>query len=255
MNGSGVECMGSADGVSMEDFFDDKDACPSRGIWGMVKAPWELVNAEKQGLNALEKQKEGAISPGAELHESVVVKGKVAVGAGTVIDPFVVLEGPLVIGEKCEVRSGAWIRPGTVVGNECVIGHGVELKNTLMFNEAKIGTNCFVGDSVLGKGARVGSGTIIGNRRFDQKVIGIKIGDEKHSTGTDKFGAILGEYSRLGANVVTNPGTLVKKHGWVLSGVVLRGLEEKVLMDERARHLIRLEKAMKLSKTDMKGKV
>ena len=38
----------------------------------------------------------------------------------------------------------------------------------------------FVGDSILGKSARIGSGTILANRRFDQKNIGIRVNGIKY---------------------------------------------------------------------------
>lgn len=244
-------------------FVDDLNACPSKQLIekikkGEIKNPWELVNAEKEEINKLKGETAQSKLLG-DMHETVAVnekEGKVFVGKGTLIDAFVVLEGPLVIGENCEVRSGAWVRPGTFVGNNCVIGHGVELKNTLMFNKAKIGTNCFVGDSVMAKGARAGSGTIIGNRRFDQAIVKVKIEGTLHSTETDKFGAVLGEFSRLGANVATSPGTLLGKHSWVYGGILLAGYTKPNSFIKLRQDVEVSEKeTVELKDTDLKGKI
>ena len=199
-------------------YFEDMAACPGKEFVAKAKNPWELLKLKNEFLKIDKTENFG------EVHKSVVIKGKAWIGKGTVIDPYCVIEGPVIIGKNCEVRSCAWIRPNTIIGDNCVIGHGDEIKNALIFDEAKIGTNCFVGDSILGKGARLGSGTILGNRRFDQGEVFLKFNGEKISTGTDKFGAIVGDYSRLGANVAANPGTLIGKHTWVFGGVSVSGL-------------------------------
>jgi len=41
------------------------------------------------------------------------------------------------------------------------------------------------------------------------------------------FGAVLGDYSRLGGNVVTSPGTLVGPYTWVSSLISLYGFIER----------------------------
>ena len=43
----------------------------------------------------------------------------------------------------------------------------------------KVASLDFVGDSILGKSTRIGSGCILANRRFDQKNIEIKIDGKK----------------------------------------------------------------------------
>lgn len=207
-----------------------------------------MVNAKNAFLEIKESKIRGS------LHESVVVRGKVEIGKGVEIDPFAVIEGPVKIGKNTKIRSCAWIRPYSWIGEDCVVGHGCEVKNALIFNEAKIGTNCFVGDSVLGKGARLGSGTILGNRRFDQAVIHVKFNGGKISTETDKFGAVVGEYSRIGANVATNPGTLIGKHTWVSGGITLSGfIPGNKFVSVKAETELADKPEIKLKKEDMKG--
>ena len=190
-----------------------------------------------------------------EVHPTVILKGNVAIGKGTVVEPYAVIEGPCVIGENVIIRPHAWIRPVTVVGNDCVVGKGVELKNALLFDGAKIGTNCFVGDSVLGKGARIGSGTILGNRRFDQQAVKVKAGAESFSTGSDKFGCILGDCVRLGANVVTSPGTLIGPHTWVTAQSVQGFLPADKLVKGIVQAKMQDKQRIELKARDAKGKV
>jgi len=73
----------------------------------------------------------------------------------------------------------------------------------------------FVGNSILGRGVRIGSGAIVANRRFDQDTI--RLGSSKIgvSSGSEFAGAIIGDYCRLGANAVSNPGTLIGPFTWI----------------------------------------
>jgi len=203
---------------TMESYFDDMDACPCKKVFENVEYPWEAIKKKDDIIDFSQKKIEG------ELHETAEIKGNVVIGKGTIVGSNVFIEGSCIIGENCTIRRGAMIRAKTIVGNNVVIGHGVELKNSIIFDEVKMGTNSFVGDSILGKGARVASGAITGNRRFDQKEVNVKIGDETFSTGTEKFGCVMGEYARIGANCASAPGTLIGKHSWTYANMVIRGV-------------------------------
>ena len=123
---------------------------------------------------------------------------------------------------------GAYVRPGTITGNKCVIGFNSEVKNSIIQDGAKIASLAFVGDSILGKSARIGSGVITANRRFDQQNIRLKKEDgEKLDTGTDFFGCILGDYARIGANSVTSPGTLIGAYTWIYPATSIHGFIPK----------------------------
>lgn len=104
-----------------------------------------------------------------------------------------------------------------------MIGHGSEIKHSILQAKAKVASLAFVGNSILGKSTRIGSGIILANRRFDQKNITIKVNGEKFDTGTDFFGAIIGDNTRLGANCATLPGTCIGPYTWIMPTVQVRG--------------------------------
>lgn len=234
---------------SMEYYFGDMGACPCKEVFKKVKYPWQALK-KKDGLVDFSKNKiEGKVAKTAK------IIGNVVIGEGTVVDDYVVIEGPCIIGKDCEIRPGAMIRAKSIIGNRVVIGHGVELKNSIIFDECKMGTNSFVGDCILGKGARVASGAITGNRRFDQKKIEIKIDDKSYPTDMDKFGCILGEYARIGANCSTAPGTLIGKHTWTYGNMMIRGVipPKKLLKLKQEIEMIDKEEII-LKREDSEGK-
>ena len=160
---------------------------------------------------------DGVLEPG------VSVTGDAYVGSGSVIHASASIEGPVFIGKNCSIRHGALIRAGAVIADNCVVGHGAEIKNSVCMSGSKMQSGVFVGDSILGLGARLGSGTILANRRFKQDEVPLGAGEGRQKSGAQFFGAIIGDYARLGANVVTAPGTLVGPYTWVGSLASLQG--------------------------------
>lgn len=205
--------------LKIDYYFEDMESCPKKEIFEDIKYPWEALTKNKLELSQSEIN--------TEIDKTIIIKGNVKIGKGTTIDPYVVIEGPVVIGENCTIRPFALLRPGTILGDDVVVGHATEVKNVIAFNKVKIASHVFVGDSILGKGARIGSGTIIGNRRFDQKNAKVKVEEEVFDIGTDKYGGIFGDYCRIGANCATSPGVMVGKYTWVYGGCLLAGIIEK----------------------------
>lgn len=179
----------------------------------------ELLNALPQLFAKLDHQPiDGKVM------ENVSISGPVHIGSGSVIHSGVVIDGPVIIAENVSVRSHSHIRKGTYLGSKCVVGHSADIKASLCMNESKIQDGTFVGDSILGYAARIGSGAILANRKFNQSEVKIRSGNGKEiSTGRKFMGAILGDYVRIGANAVLSPGTILGPHTWVGSGVVLHG--------------------------------
>lgn len=181
---------------------------------------WELMQKHAMLFQSITEQN---ISSDTQIDPTTTIVGNVTIGKGTIVQHNVRIEGPVYIGKNCRIDHAASIRPGTYLSDRCAIGHGSEIKNSVLFPYAKVSSLASVGDSVLGIHARVASGVMISNRRFDQGEIIISYHDEKYSTGLKHFGCILGDHSRLGANVVTNPGTFIGAHTFVSGLMNIRG--------------------------------
>ncbi|MEG0872999.1 MAG: DapH/DapD/GlmU-related protein [Clostridia bacterium] len=188
--------------------------------------PWEAlknINTVLENLVTRQNVQQNLANTG----EFVSITGNYSIGKDTKIGANVSIEGPVVIGNHCTIQSGALIRPGCIIGDNCVIGHSCEVKHSIVQNGAKVQSFTFIGDSIIGKSTRVGSGTILANRRFDQSNILVKIQEKKFDVGTDFFGAIIGDNTRLGANSTTLPGSFIGPYTWILPGVEVRGFIPK----------------------------
>lgn len=148
------------------------------------------------------------------------VKDEVAIHRTATVEPGALLKPPLIIGAHCFIASGSLLRGGCWVDEHCIIGPGAELKTTFMFSGSKLAHFNFVGDSVLGHGVNLEAGSIVANYRNerDDKDVLVRVDGVLQRTGCDKFGALLGDQCRIGANAVLAPGAVL-----VPASVVGRG--------------------------------
>ncbi len=209
--------------LKLDYYFEHMNEFEHKEVFEECTYPWEALAKVTPLLNELVEKNNVKINNGT-LGEFVSLKGNYIIGEGTEIHSNVSIEGPVIIGKNCTIQSGALIRPGCIIGDNCVIGHGAEIKHSILQNKCKVQSMTFAGDSIIGKSTRVGSGTILANRRFDQKNITVKNSSgEKVDTQTDFFGAIVGDNSRLGANCTTLPGSFIGAYTWILPTVQVRG--------------------------------
>jgi UDP-N-acetylglucosamine diphosphorylase / glucose-1-phosphate thymidylyltransferase / UDP-N-acetylgalactosamine diphosphorylase / glucosamine-1-phosphate N-acetyltransferase / galactosamine-1-phosphate N-acetyltransferase len=219
-------------------YFLQPEKFPVSGFLDGINRPDEILAKAKSYL------KTALVDRGVKANHAVVKCGAVHttgnyyIGEGTVIYGDVTIIGPAYIGKHCEIMPGAVIRPHTIIGDQCAVGHGSEIKHTVMYEGAKVASLAFVGDSVLGASARVGSGAITANRKFNQTNATLKLDGVKYDLGDSYFGVILGDSSRLGANCVTQPGTHIGPYTWILPMTNVRGFiprEKRVYFEQALR--------------------
>ena len=164
--------------------------------------------------------------------DTTVIDPDVAIGADTVIEPFVQLLGSTRIGAGCHIRSFtviedctigdrvlirqscvlsestvesgakigpfAHLRPGSEIGEEAHIGNFVETKKARVGKGAKASHLTYLGDAEIGEATNIGAGVITCN--YD--------GAQKHTTRIGK-GAFVGSDSTLVAPVSIGDGAYV----------------------------------------------
>ena len=214
------------------DFFD-LTGFEFKAVFDGVDYVWEVLS--RVGRFALEyitsvdgdSTVQGVIMPGAYVDDVHAV----VIGEGTVVEPGAFVQGPAIIGKNCQIRHGAYIRGHVLIGNNCIVGHSTELKNCIMMDTSQAPHFAYVGDSILGRGVNLGSGTVLSNvpissckdpKTGKRPSIKITIDGKEYDTGLVKFGAVVGDNCQTGSNVVTNPATLVGKNCLIYPGVSLK---------------------------------
>jgi UDP-N-acetylglucosamine diphosphorylase / glucose-1-phosphate thymidylyltransferase / UDP-N-acetylgalactosamine diphosphorylase / glucosamine-1-phosphate N-acetyltransferase / galactosamine-1-phosphate N-acetyltransferase len=165
-------------------------------------APWLLV---RQSQEVVRRMLTTLPAGDYHIHDDVAVHGSATVEAGAV------LKGPLVLGPGCFVAAGAYLRGGSWLDAGCVVGPGVEVKSSFLFANVRLAHFNFVGDSLLGTGVNLEAGSIVCNHRNERadKQILVRLDGHLLGTGVEKFGALLGDRVRIGANAVLAPGTVL----------------------------------------------
>ena len=184
---------------SPEKFFDFT-AFDHRPLFDGRDLVWEALSDLKRYVLTLSL---GKIECDIPLGVTLVNPSLISIGKGCVVYPGSYIEGPCVIGCESEVRFGAFIRPYVLCGRGCVLGHGCEVKESILFEGVKLSHFNYVGNSILGNGVNFGAGAVCANQRLDKKEVAVK----KVKTGLTKLGAIVGDKSQVGCNCVLNPGT------------------------------------------------
>ena len=178
-------------------YFQRFDKFPFADFFNGVTETYEILQRAKTYLNALLVEPNTCFDASTHKGAAPALYGNYHIGEGTVIYNGVTVIGPVYIGKNCEILPGAVIRPYTILADGCSVGHGSELKRSVLFGGAKVASLAFVGDSVLGASARIGSGVITANRRFDQQNAVLKLGGETLDLGDSFFGCVLGYILRL----------------------------------------------------------
>lgn len=201
-------------------FFKCIDELSYKDVFDNCVYPQDVLN--KLSDYVKEKVKEMRTNNG-EVSNFTFINGEYYIGGNTKIGANVTIEGPVYIGKNVTIMPGALIRPYTLIGDNVVVGHSCEVKHSIVMNGAKVQSFTFIGDSIIGNKTRIGSGTILANRRFDQGNVLFKCDDDCVDLGTDFFGGVVGDNTRLGANVTMYPGTFVGMNTWIYPGTVVKG--------------------------------
>ncbi len=171
--------------------------------WHPITYPWHLLDANETLLDELKRDIKGKVE------SNCSIKGKVRVEKGATIKSGTCIEGPVYIKSGTIVGPNAFIRGRTVVGNDSKIGHGVEVKNSIIGDEVFLSHLNYIGDSVIGNNCNIGGGVIAANLRFDKKMINVNVKEKKVNTGRKKLGVIMGDGVSVGINASLMPGVVI----------------------------------------------
>jgi NDP-sugar pyrophosphorylase family protein len=189
-------------------------ACSMIDISAFV-ASWPSSSFAQQGLEPWQVTSQAAELIRARLGEldaGYLRDGDKAIHESATVEPGAIIKGPAILGPKSFVAASAYLRGGVFLAEECIVGPACELKTTIMFRASKVAHLSFVGDSIIGTGVNIEAGAIVANYRneMDDKRIRIVWRGNLIDTGVEKFGALIGDHARIGANAVVAPGALIE---------------------------------------------
>jgi UDP-N-acetylglucosamine diphosphorylase / glucose-1-phosphate thymidylyltransferase / UDP-N-acetylgalactosamine diphosphorylase / glucosamine-1-phosphate N-acetyltransferase / galactosamine-1-phosphate N-acetyltransferase len=164
--------------------------------WGIIGQLPEILSAR---LNSLNK-------------DEYLINENIAVHKSAIVEPGVVIKDIGIVGPDCFVGAHAYLRGGFFLDSKVSVGPGCEIKTSLIFNSSALAHFNFVGDSIIGSFVNMEAGSVIANHHNDrvEKEITVMIENRKIKTGVSKFGALVGDNVKIGANAVLSPGTILQ---------------------------------------------
>lgn len=147
------------------------------------------------------------------LDEHYTVANHIAVHHSAKIHPQAIIQAPAIISAHCYIGPNALLRNGVWLGENVSIGAGVEVKQSVICAQTAIAHFNFIGDSLIGHRVNVEAGAIIANHfnERENKLITVMLDGQPVETGVTKFGALVGDDCKIGANAVLSPGTILAK--------------------------------------------
>jgi NDP-sugar pyrophosphorylase family protein len=163
--------------------------------------PWELTDQMEEFIRSRQSRLDAAyrITNGVAIHRTAE------------IEEHVILKGPVIIGDGAFIAAHAYLRGGVFIGPGTVIGPGTEVKSSVILNNSSLAHFNFAGNSIIGSYVNMEAGSVIANHynEREDKTIWIHYEGQRIRLNTQKFGAVVGDHSRIGANAVLSPGTIL----------------------------------------------
>ena len=182
---------------------------------GAIFEPARVIGSAKEGVCHTVYVAKGAKVIGTDLY---LDKGSIYIGEQTTIEAGVGIKGPAIIGKKTEIRQGAYLRGDVILGDGCIIRG--EIKNSVLMNKANFPHPSYLGDSLCGYMTHFGNqatsanvGIFAGLVESDQREpLVIRCNGKAYDLGKPKMGICMGDYSQVGCNSVSDPGTFLKPY-------------------------------------------
>jgi len=164
--------------------------------------PWEIIINLENTLEKLLSKLESnyyRITNQVAIHETALVENGVTLKPNTIIGPY------------CTIKSGSYLRNGVYLVSDVVIGANCEIKQSILFKNSRAAHLNYIGNSMIGEDVNFEAGSILANHfnEREDKNIRVYIEGKVVETNVVKFGSLIGDHSRIGANSVLNPGTIL----------------------------------------------
>ena len=180
--------------------------------------PWDFLRIMQRVME--DKIVHTTISPDASVDRSSIIDGPCIIEDGVTIDDFCKIKGPTYIGRGSFIGMGSLVRKsmvgeGTTIGFNCEIG-----KSYFAGNNDKLAHHNVILDSIIGKNVWFGGYSGTANALLNKQRIRYEIDGTLVDTGTDHFGAVVGNNCAIGASVIILPGRQVASNSIVQAGTI-----------------------------------
>jgi UDP-N-acetylglucosamine diphosphorylase / glucose-1-phosphate thymidylyltransferase / UDP-N-acetylgalactosamine diphosphorylase / glucosamine-1-phosphate N-acetyltransferase / galactosamine-1-phosphate N-acetyltransferase len=173
-----------------------------------LEYPWEITDNAKKIILEIIKSLDKS---------EYVISGEICIHKKAIMEANITIKGPIIISEGCFIAANSYLRDGVFLDKNVTIGTSSEIKSSFIFRKSSVAHMNYVGNSIIGASVNIEAGAILANHwnERDKKEISVIWEGKTIQTGTQKFGAMVGDFSKIGANAVLSPGTVLKPNSIV----------------------------------------
>ena len=134
--------------------------------------------------------------------------GPIVMGEGVLVMAGAMLRGPLYLGPRTVVKMGTRIYGPLVAEADCTLGG--ELKNVVLHKGTNKAHDGYLGDSIIGAWCNFGAGSGGSNVKNTAGKVGLyDYSAKRYLKVGPKFGAVVGDYTRIGVGTQLTTGTSI----------------------------------------------
>jgi UDP-N-acetylglucosamine diphosphorylase / glucose-1-phosphate thymidylyltransferase / UDP-N-acetylgalactosamine diphosphorylase / glucosamine-1-phosphate N-acetyltransferase / galactosamine-1-phosphate N-acetyltransferase len=190
----------------------------AKGRWITIGYPWDLLKANDEIIGGYMEShdKWAVIEPNVTIKWNIYLEEWVILKSGTYI------EGNVYFWRNCEVGPYTHIRWNTSFGADTKAWSFSEIKWCYFADDTVVAQSTVIVDTVAGMDVNFWSGTITTNWRHDNTNIKAMSKWKLVDTGRRKFGSIVGDNVRFGANTTIYPGRTIPSDWTTLPGEIVK---------------------------------
>jgi glucose-1-phosphate thymidylyltransferase len=181
----------------------------SRSMWIDAVYSWDLLRANSIFLKKCKKDLKGSIENGS------TIKGDVSLGENSIIHGGCHIIGPVVIGKNCDIGPNTLILPSTTIGDHTSIASFVEIQNSIIMDDVRIGSNSHISNSIIGTNNSIGSHFLTDIERNSL----IEIKGALHQA--EVIGTVIGDNNKIGNRVLIKAGKMICSNCVIESSTVI----------------------------------
>ena len=180
--------------------------------------PWDFLHIMQRVMQ--DKIVHTTISPNASVDRSSIIDGPCVIEDSVTIDDFCKIKGPTYIGSGSFIGMGSLVRK-CMIGEDATIGFNCEIaKSYFAGNNDKLAHHNVILDSIIGKNVWFGGYSGTANALLNKQRIRYEVDGTLVDTGTDRFGAVVGNNCAIGASVIILPGRQVPSNSIIQAGTI-----------------------------------
>jgi NDP-sugar pyrophosphorylase family protein len=141
------------------------------------------------------------------------LQGNVFVHKTAVIEQNVIMKDLVIVGAGSFIGANSYLRGPVFIDENVKVGAGCEIKQSIIFSNSAVAHFNYIGNSIVGSNVNFEAGSVAANHYNERtdKMISVLIDGIVIRTSVEKFGSLVGDNCKIGANAVLSPGTILQK--------------------------------------------